>query len=564
MSVTAILTPEVVALLQRLSRFFVWRRSALVDQIRAHLSDAEHRQLALQTQYETLSAKASFTEARLDNESARTLDLQQTLDGVEATLVETQTALSATQATLGEVQEKFDLISRLLGAEPPDDEGLAHFHRALHEGYLNFANRAPSLAEQAQALLLLQSVERQLELLVHHPDIYSKKLIAIAGGFSSGKSEFINSFLCAPDIKLAVGIRPVTAIPTYVRHAATSAINAHAAAGGLIDLDAGLYKRISHDFLKSLSFDLKKILPFMSIATPMAGRHFSDICLIDTPGYNPPRTGGYTAGDMSTASTYAAQGDALIWVIGLDSTGTLVAGDLAFLRNLNLDGKELFIVANKVDLRAQSDIDDILDDIENVLADEGIEVVGISAYSSTRATEYEYRRESLEAFLARHNQTVDVGAKLYGVIDRAFDMHRNAIIRDIAETVKAQRTLKSMQLDLQQYASDELLNALNGRFLSLRHDARDAALRESLKNARTVKAQLKAAIYTTLRSVSVDLLGEGLGAEHFDDPAFEDIEALIQPSEQEDTLKSPLDGGRWGTMSATVAKAIKRLRSSTV
>lgn len=590
MKTTAILTPEVVGLLKHLSAFFVLRRKPLADQIRAHLSEAESQQLALQTDCEILRVSASSLEARLHHESVRAQDLEQAIVGVQTTLVETrmtlietqkelgerQTALVDTQAVLDEtqttldvtqtrlagVEEKYDLVSRVLGAEPPHDDGLVHFRQVLHEDYLTFASGVSSLAEQARALMLLQSVERQLELLVHFPDIYSKKIIAIAGGFSSGKSEFVNSFIDAPDIKLAVGMRPVTAIPTYVRHAATSAINAHSATGGVIDLDAGLYKRISHDFLKSLNFDLKKILPFMSIATPMAYGRFNGICLIDTPGYNPPRTGGYTAGDMNTASTYAEQGDALIWAIGLDSTGTLVASDLEFLRDLNLDGKELYVVVNKVDLRAQSDIDDILDDIEGVLGGEGIAITGISAYSSTQAKEYAYRREPLAAFFERHNQTVDAGAKLYGFIDRVFDMYRNAIAADIAEAVKAQRTFKSMQLDLQQHASDELLNALNGRFLSLRHDALEATLREDLKKARTVKAQLKAAVYTTLRSVNVEASGEALGVDHFEDPAFEDIEALIEPNEQDSTLKNPLDGGWFGTVSATVAKAMERLRSS--
>ncbi|WP_158934087.1 dynamin family protein [Burkholderia sp. S171] len=545
---TTLLSPQVAGLIQRLSCFFVWRRQPLAQQIHAHLALAESRHGTLVARHQKVRVKAVSLRQRLHVETDRTNALQLTLADVES-------SLTGVRASLDEVSERYDLVARLLAAKPVYATGLAHYRKVLNEDYLAFAGAESSLADEAQAYLMLQSVEAQLELIANEPDIYTKKNIAIAGGFSSGKSAFVNSFIEAPEIKLAVGMRPVTAIPTYVRHASSTAIKAHATAGGTIELEVGLYKKISHDFLKSLGFDLKKIMSFMSIATRMTDVRFENLCLIDTPGFNPPRTGGYTTDDERTASTFATQGDALIWLIGLDSTGTLLASDLEFIHRLDLAGKELYVVANKADLRSTSDIDDILDDIENVLEGEGIAFVGVNAYSSGQAREHAYRRESLQAFFARHNQTVSAGSKLYDTIDRVFDMYRNAIAQDIAESIHSQKTFKSMSLDLQQHASDELINVLSGKFAAFGHAAREMELREHLKAARRVKAQLKAAVHATMCASDVRNLGQPHGAEYFDDSSFEDIDALMaKPAASK--AASVEDAARDGARESAVEKDV--------
>ena len=68
------------------------------------------------------------------------------------------------------------------------------------------------MANEAEAILKLQSIEKELELITIYPNLYQKSVIAIGGGFSSGKSSFINSLIIDKKVKLPEGINPTTAL----------------------------------------------------------------------------------------------------------------------------------------------------------------------------------------------------------------------------------------------------------------------------------------------------------------------------------------------------------------
>src|SRR5690606_12197606 len=96
--------------------------------------------------------------------------------------------------------------------------------------------REASLTDDAGALLELQAIHRELELVVDFPSARDKTLVAIAGGFSSGKSRFINSFIQTDEVKLAVGMNPVTVVPSYVVCGAQPGVRGYSANGGSFTL----------------------------------------------------------------------------------------------------------------------------------------------------------------------------------------------------------------------------------------------------------------------------------------------------------------------------------------
>lgn len=180
-------------------------------------------------------------------------------------------------------------------------------------------------------------------------------------------------------------LQPVTAIPSYVLATDERLIRGYSANGGHIDLDVGFYKSISHAFINSFSFDLKSLMPFMCVGIQMDPDYFSNICFIDTPGYNPPATAGeYSQSDKQTAVQFAQQSDGIIWLIGLDANGTIPDSDLDFIQEIGVEHRSVYVVLNKADLRTEDDLDCIMDEVESVLAYESIPIAGISAYSSTQ------------------------------------------------------------------------------------------------------------------------------------------------------------------------------------
>ena len=403
------------------------------------------------------------------------------------------------QLRLDIINNKYNLVSSFLGANPPKNGAMDKFKNLITDDFIEFANSESSLSEEAKALLMLQDVEKRLQDIITFPSIYNKNIVAVGGGFSAGKSEFINSFFIDNEIKLPVGINPVTAIPTYITVGDKNSIKGYSYKGGVVNLSAKLYKELSHDFIKSLGFNLKDIAPIMAIETPMES--YENICFIDTPGYNPANT-GYTDGDEDTSKEYLKHANTLLWTIGIDTNGTIPASDLEFLESIALDDKKIYIIANKADLRSRDDVEDILDVFEEILDEYDIEYEGISAFSSINKEELEYRGVSLFEFLEEVNNPVEVQTSILSELNFVFEMYENAINEQIKWTKDIQSHLKSLELDFLESGVDiEDNEKANARMETMRKLFNHNYLKKQLKNLKT----LEEVILESAREVFVSL-----------------------------------------------------------
>lgn len=344
------------------------------------------------------------------------------------------------------LSERFELVQRILSQQEPPNPGVMEFARLIHEEYQAFAARESSLADDAGATLELLRIQRELEIITNFPAISGKTVLGIAGGFSSGKSAFINSFIEGRSVKLAEGINPVTVIPSYVVCSPRVHIRGYCASGGSIELEAKLYGALSHEFLNAFGFDLRRIMPSMSVEVPMREDLFAHLCLIDTPGYNPGAGGSAQSADRETASRFVGQCSAMIWVIGLDPAGTATRSDIEFIRQTGLHGESLYIVLNKADLKSEEDIDEIMVRVADDLDFDGIPFAGICAYSSTHRRIYRSNGQSLEQFIQSHNQGQDVLRSLDRKIDDVFSRYGAAIHDDIQRAKDRRRQLKLLEM----------------------------------------------------------------------------------------------------------------------
>lgn len=342
-----------------------------------------------------------------------------------------------------------DLIGGLISAKN-ENQAITEFSDLLNNNFLNFASNESSLKNEAEALLKLQEIESELKMLSAFPDFFSKRTIAVAGGFSSGKSAFISSFFQNKSCKLPSDISPTTAIPTYVltdksvnkniknvvrESSSTQKLIGVSLNGGSVDLlniDPNLIIKLQHNFIQSFNFSLKDIMPYMFLVTQL---YYEHICFIDTPGYNPATSKvGFTSEDINAAKESLKGCEAVLWLIGADANGTIPKTDLDFLKEvLNEKPKLIYFVLNKADVKPEKEIKQILIEFENVLKANNITYRGISAFSSIDKKELAYKRCSLFHFLDSLdnplNRQEDLLKKLYAVDQ----MYQFAIKKDIKE-----------------------------------------------------------------------------------------------------------------------------------
>jgi hypothetical protein len=343
-----------------------------------------------------------------------------------------------------ECESKLNLIANIINAEKKN-EYFKEFQNVLYNDFVKFSNKDNYLANETKMFLKLQNIEKELNIISAYPNLYKKNIVAVGGGFSAGKSEFISSFIKS-DIKLPIGVIPTTAIPSYVLNDKKDNILAISFKGAIAKIDKNLYTKLSHDFISSFRFNLKEIMPFLIVATNLK---YKNICFIDTPGYNPSKSNQtFTKKDLKTARESLENAKVLIWLIGADTNGTIPSSDLKFLESLDLSNKKLFIVLNKSALKPESEIREIVEEINDTLEDEFIEFEGISAYDSKTKKEYFFIKKSLFDFLKENNKKSQKHNEIMEKLKEIYLAYKYAIIKKEKENQAIYNYLKSISLDM--------------------------------------------------------------------------------------------------------------------
>ncbi|MFP6194750.1 dynamin family protein [Helicobacter pylori] len=378
------------------------------------------------------------------------------------------------------LKERYDLIARILNAKM-ENEGLEEYQSVLDNEFLKFASGVDSLKEKEIALLTLQEIQKELQLVASYPSLFQKTIVAVGGGFSAGKSTFLNNLL-GLKLKLPEHMNPTTAIPTYCLKGKREVLMVFSQNGGMVELP---HLAFDHQFLKSLGFNLKEIMPFMLLSAPSVPFEF--LCFIDTPGYNPGNQ-GYTGGDKEASKESLKHAKHILWLISCER-GELHKDDLEFLQDLyEEEGKQVFIVLSRADRRTKSQLEEVAIKIRETLKDNGIEFKGICTYSSKRYQEYKEFSEkshvfnSLEQFLMKLNQRSE---KQNEILESLYEVHRmyeKAIEQDANRFKRYQRELRSVRLDLMQKGFDDFSDKIFRRIENLEKEFsdRERSKRENL------------------------------------------------------------------------------------
>ncbi|MCR5622938.1 MAG: dynamin family protein [Treponema sp.] len=342
----------------------------------------------------------------------------------------------------------FPLVKDILNAKPEENEWIKNFDSLVKNDFSSFCDSVKGL-NQVKAVITFERIRDEMKLIANCPPIHSKMVGAIGGGFSSGKSSFINSFMQEGTVRLATGIVPVTAIPSYVITGGNPSITGISFRGGSFAIKDEMYAAISHKLLKSLDFDLKQILRYITVETCLDEKLFSNICLIDTPGYNAPGT-GTTGQDRETAFSYIEDAKFLVWLVGLDSKGTINTDDLEFLDNLPF-GKEaeksLYVVANKADVVKPGDHEAILETFKDVLDDYNVQYEGISLYDSKKKKEYLFDGKSIGEFFLSQNEATKKYVELALPLKAIFDRYEKYVLEKHKIDTAYQKKVKALWLD---------------------------------------------------------------------------------------------------------------------
>lgn len=366
----------------------------------------------------------------------------------DAKLSDTIQQLEKAKIDIQKQNDKINFIADTINAKPVELSAILEFKKILDTDYREFAKDNDSLADEAGALIKLQEVEQQLELLSYDEAIIKKTIVAIAGSYSSGKSSFMNSFLTSRKIILPIGMTQTTAISSYILFDENPSIIGYSYKGGLVPIPDKIFSFFSHDKVSEFNFNMKHLVHSIIFKNKLV-HNFQNLCFVDTPGFN---AGMEQENDYDSATTSIATASALIWCID-SKAGTINSNEIDILYDIFRKNKKIsfYIIANKADLISLEDLENVIYEIESQLNSAEIPYEGISAYSSTysftqQPIEFEKltRGQSLKDFLI--SKDIENNEKEQLLLQQVKEVFEEYIKADKARINKLEQRIKTLNI----------------------------------------------------------------------------------------------------------------------
>lgn len=216
--------------------------------------------------------------------------------------------------------------------------------------------------------------------------LIGKNTVALGGGFSSGKSSFLNALMGKR--VLPADIDPSTSVPTYIisgeKHEVLG-VNVFDAKVGMEPRDI---RKIAHGFGEIEDDDDEKVTDSVTLGHVLKNIFFStplhkydSLVFLDTPGYSKPDSEKYSAKtDEQIARGQLNSSNYILWFVQADA-GTITEEDIKFIKTLREDIPKLIIV-NKADKKNLEDLKDIITKIKANLDIKGVRYVDVFAFTS--------------------------------------------------------------------------------------------------------------------------------------------------------------------------------------
>lgn len=206
--------------------------------------------------------------------------------------------------------------------------------------------------------------------------IAGKTAVAFIGEFSSGKTSIVNRILKAGNPNatlLPTSSKATTAIPTYISSVENNTRPQYtfiAKDESRKALEGKIVEEMSKETLDEVR-GMDQLINY--VVREEANASLNGFSILDTPGFS-----SNDAKDKERTLEVVNECDALFWVVDVNS-GTINQSSLAVIKK-ELK-KPLYIVVNKVDSKAKSEVDKVVRKIEETLANKGVPCQGIIRFS---------------------------------------------------------------------------------------------------------------------------------------------------------------------------------------
>ena len=263
-----------------------------------------------------------------------------------------------------------------------------------------------------------EEYERFKTFLIYEP-LIGKRVVALGGGFSSGKSSFINALLGKTKTNdkgkerlvrfLPAQTDPTTSVPTYIVYGENDDACGINIFNNRISYELSDIEPLSHGFGKTENdteaIKLGQMLKSLFIATSLQEYH--NIAFLDTPGYSKAETDDYSdKTDEKIAMEQLRTADCIMWFMRADK-GTLQESDIDFLKRMDKSSTPLIIIITAADIMTDDNLKAVIDVVKSVAIANNISCQGVFAISSKLTHLSDYDMPALKNYLKTWDKPID-------------------------------------------------------------------------------------------------------------------------------------------------------------
>lgn len=367
-----------------------------------------------------------------------------------------------------------------------------------------------SLALDAGAVAVAEEATRLAERIVD-----GRFYVACVGQFKRGKSTLLNALVGQP--VLPVGVVPVTAVVTVVRHGERPAARVRFADGGWQEIATG---DLAQFVTEEQNPENGKGVAAVEVFVP-GDLLASGMCLVDTPGI-----GSVFVGNTEATRAFVPHIDAALVVLGADPP--ISADELTLVKEIAKQCSEVLFVLNKADKLTDGEREEADRFTRRVLKDraslDGLRLFDVSATERLAGQGPPRGWPGLiDALvtLARQSGSDLVQAAeergLAHLADRLFhhlDEQRGALVRPVEESERRVEALRACVSEAERALSDlgHLFTAEQERLARIWCDRQEAFLKRAKPSARHELAEAIRAVDIrrgpTLRDKAIGLADE--------------------------------------------------------
>jgi len=322
---------------------------------------------------------------KLKNKESENLELQDNLSKEQRACKQLNQDLQIVKEKLDEKnkdwelkKESLDFIQEILSAEQISDTSTKELHGKVDQvvnyisGELKDCIKASYKLENEDAIF--GSGLQRWAIAAKKTWIQGKTTIAFVGEFSAGKTSIVNRILSQDDPSvplLPVSAKATTAIPTYISGGPSTLYQFVSPDNLQKVISEETFKKISKEVLDQIKGVSSLIQYFvMKYKNP----NLEKISILDTPGFN-----SNDKEDAERTIGVINECDALFWVFDVNA-GTVNRSSISLIKE-NLK-KPLYVIINKVDTKAETEVNLVEQLIRKTLRDEGVAVQKFIRFSA--------------------------------------------------------------------------------------------------------------------------------------------------------------------------------------